>query len=233
MVFYHGFYLFGQYGGYAIGNTLYGFFRPVQLLFASVFILISGFCTQLSRNVAKRGILLLCIALSLSAITILALPKIGWDGFQDRFGILHLLSCCMLLYALLRKAIDRVPLKIGLPVCIVLYASTCMLQSSRIGFPFASAALPVALTQLRFLFPFGIHDAQFYSADYFPLLPHAFVFFAGCMIGRVVCSGTIPESAYRIHSRFFAFFGRHSLLVYLLHIPALAAVLFIIQLLRR
>lgn len=221
MVVYHGLYLLGVYADLAICTKLYAFFQPLQLLFASAFIFISGFCTQLSRSVAKRGMMLLGIALGVSFATLVLLPRVGLAAFADRFGILHLLSLCMLLYALCCRWLRHVPVPIGVGVCIALYGLTCMFPQGIFGLPFASVALPDALLHTRFLFPLGLHDSTFYSADYFPLLPHGFVFFAGSFVGRAVCERDLPASAFRTHIRFYAFSGRHSLAIYLLHVPIL------------
>ena len=85
------------------------------------------------------------------------------------------------------------------------------------------------MRETSFLFPLGLHGAGFYSADYFPLLPHAFVFFIGVHIGNVLRKQTLSDAAYRTHVRIFAFFGRHSLLVYLAHVPCLLIILTIME----
>lgn len=216
MVFYHAFYLFGTRLNLPFFLWLFHFFEPVQLLFASAFILISGLCTRLSRSVLRRGLMLLGVAVLISAATVFLLPRIGFDGFQDRFGILHLLSASMLLTAALKKPLERIPPKIGSAVCIVLYAASRLLtEKIRVETPL--------------LFPLGFISDSFYSADYFPLLPHVFCFFLGSFIGKSVLRDELPESAYRVHARPFAFFGRHSLAVYLLHVPVLLICIFLIE----
>ena len=229
MVFYHGFYLFGNYGGFPFAETLYRFFEPVQLLFASAFIFISGICTQFSRSVLRRGFLLLGIALLLTGITVFLLPRVGFDSFQDKFGILHLLACCMLFYAAVGKVLRRVPPIWGTAACALLYALTCRVPYGSIGFPFCSVPIPLSLLQTPFLFPLGLHDTAFQSADYFPLLPHMFVLFAGCFCGTAFCARAFPENAYRVHIRPFAFCGQHSLWIYLLHVPFLLGLVYLIR----
>ena len=222
MVFYHAFFLFGSFGGVAFCDMLYRFFEPVQLLFASAFICISGICTNFSRSPLRRGFLLLLIALGISAATIILLPKLGFDGMQDRFGILHLLGVCMVLSAVLRRLPEKLTPVTEIILCIVLYALSSFLLYGRIS-------LSTALTETPFLFPLGLHGADFYSADYFPLLPHAFIFFIGVNIGKVISERTLSDNEYRTRVRIFAFFGRHSLLVYLAHVPCLLIILTIME----
>ena len=222
MVFYHAFYLFGSMGSIEWMLRLYRFFSPVQLLFASVFICISGICTNFSRSAVRRGLILLGIAVCISLLTVVWLPRWGLDGFQDKFGILHLLACCMLLASVVNKLSCSVKPLTGIVICILLYMISAFFLSGRVD-------LTEALSQNRFLFPLGLHTDRFYSADYFPLLPHMFVFFGGMCIGKSICARELPASAFRTHVRFFAFFGRHSLAVYLLHVPCLLLILYIIE----
>lgn len=216
MVFYHAFYLFGALLKSDFCMRLFRFFEPAELLFASAFILISGVCTQFSRSVLRRGLMLLAVALTISAVTILLLPKFGYDAFQDKFGILHLLSVCMILYALLRKALDRVPVLWGAGVCIVLYV-------------LASFSVPRVPVSVPWLFPLGFHTDTFYSADYFPLLPHLFVFMLGTFAGRLMRAQTLPEKVYRVHVHLFSWCGRYSIWIYLLHVPVILILIQVIE----
>ena len=222
MVFYHGFYLFGRIGGVAFCETLYRFFSPAQLLFASAFICISGVCTNFSRSPLRRGLLLSGLAVCISLVTVCLLPRIGYAQFQDRFGILHLLGCCMCIAAAVRKLPRRLPPVAGVCVCVALYAASAYGLSGRVP-------LPDVLLQSRFLFPLGLHGADFYSADYFPLLPHLFIFFIGVCIGRALCTRELSPSAYRTRVRAFAFLGRHSLVVYLAHVPCILLILYFME----
>ena len=216
MVFYHAFYLTGTLLHLDICARLFRFFEPLEIVFASAFIFISGICTQFSRSVLRRGLLLLAIALAISAVTILVLPKIGYDTFQDRFGILHLLSVSMLLYAALRKALDHVPVLWGACSCILLYVA-------------AAVFVPRVHVAAPYLFPLGFRSDSFYSADYFPLLPHRFVFLLGTFCGRAIRTREIPDRFYRVHVHLYAWCGRHTLPIYLLHIPILLCMIQIIE----
>ena len=217
MVFYHAFFLFGTYAGSAVCLRLFHFFEPVQMLFASVFICISGICTNFSRSVLRRSVLLCLIALAISAITILLLPRWGFDRFQDRFGILHCLGGSMLLTALLRKPFDRIAPKTGMAVCIVLFALSWIITQK-------------ITVQTPYLFALGFRSETFYSADYFPLLPNIFTFWLGTFIGRYWQTNPPPEWAWRVHVRFYSTVGKYTLWIYLAHIPLL---LMIIKLLER
>lgn len=208
MVFYHAFYLFGSLLNWSFCMRLFLFFEPLQLLFASAFICISGICTNLSRSVLRRSALLCALATAVSVITIVLLPKLGYDTFQDRFGILHLLGVCMLLSILLRKPLSRIPARIGMTACVVLYVVFWTLCRKTV-------------VQTPYLFPLGFRSETFYSADYFPLLPHSFVFFFGVWIGMNWQKASPPEWVYRNHVPPLCTVGRYTLWIYLLHVPVI------------
>lgn len=225
MIFYHGFFLLGSAAGIPFMEKCFHFFLPVQPLFAAVFIIISGICTQFSRNILKRGSILLLISIAISVITVWILPQFSLNTFQDKFGILHLLSVCMLLYAANKRWSDKMPVQIIASICIVGFLLTFRLENGIIGF----WHLPQSIHDMWFLFPLGIHTDTFISADYFPLLPYGFLFGFGICLGRSVFSQTLPEGMYRVHFRPLSFLGRKSLWFYLLHIPILYSIVLCIE----
>ena len=216
MVFYHAFYLLGAQLHLDFCTRLFRLFEPVEIVFASAFIFISGICTQFSRSVLRRGLLLLAVALTISAVTILLLPKLGYDAFQDRFGILHLLSVSMLMYAATRRVLDRIPVLWGAAACTLLYVT-------------AAIFVPRVHVNVPWLFPLGFCSDSFYSADYFPLLPHLFIFLLGTFAGRAIRSREVPERFYRVHTHLFSWCGRNSLWIYLVHVPILLLIIQIIE----
>ena len=121
------------------------------------------------------------------------------------FGALHLLGVCMVLYGLLRERIERYNGPVFAAVCAALFAAAALLT--------VNVTVPV-----RFLFPFGLTYPGFFSADYFPLLPWAFLFLIGTSLGKLFCARDIPLLRRRYPAA-LTFPGRHSLLIYLLHQP--------------
>ena len=96
MIFYHGFLLAFQSFGIVAGGQAYDFFRPVQPIFAGIFILLCGISCRLSHSNWERGLKLFGVALAINLITILLLPQLerfGFDfsGTEIWFGILNLL----------------------------------------------------------------------------------------------------------------------------------------------
>lgn len=229
MVFHHAFFDVGYLLGLDWGYAAFDFFKYVQPFFWVVFIVTSGVCTNLSRSSTKRGLLLLGISLCMTFVTAVIMPMVGFDGEQIYFGVLHCLACCMILAGLCKKLTDKIPIQVGMVVSLALFALTYQVQEGWLGLGAFGVAIPEGLKNLGFLFPFGIIDNQFFSADYFPLLPWLFVFFFGVFLGRLGKKEGFPSFTYKSHSRFLQFMGRNSLWVYVAHQPVLYLIFLIIK----
>ena len=229
MVLYHGFYLLGAYTRFAFFSAWFRFFQPVEFLFAASFILISGICTQFSRSVLLHGCKLAGIAACISVITVFLLPRIGYTDFADKFGILHLLSFSMLFCGFLHKVLCKGSPLLWSVVFLCLFCCTCSLERGYFGVPFLQISIPEKLTASPYLFPLGFHGRDFFSADYFPILPNLFIFLIGTQAGRVLQARPLSERAYLTHVPPLAFLGRHSLTLYLAHVPLIWVIILIIE----
>lgn len=231
MVLFHAFYSMAFFFHWEIGATLYDFFLPVSLWFAGLFILISGISCRLSHSNAARGGKLLAIALGLTLVTWLLEHKVGIVATTIWFGILHLLSVCMLIYAALRRPLEKISPWIAVPLFALLFAVTYHLPDGYLRFVSYTVALPDWLTNCRFLFPLGVVYPGFASADYYPLFPWIFLFLIGASVGRRFSEGKLPACFYNEHVRPIAYCGRHTLVIYLAHQPILYGLFWVISLL--
>ena len=165
-----------------------------------VFFLLSGICATLGHRCLRRGITVLICAVAVSAVA-------AATGNPIRFGVLHALGSCMILWAWLQK----------LPPQVVPYLSLFLIG--------ASALFDTVTVSVPFLYPIGLRTAVFSSADYFPLFPYLGYFLAGVCLGRrfyPVRRSLLPAFPFAGKlSRLLSFCGRHSLLLYLLHQPVL------------
>ena len=98
--------------------------RPWALVLRYVcggsFILISGAAVRHSRDPARRGLTVLAAALLVSIATTLL-------GTPIRFGVLHLLGCCMLLYAIPAGRRALRPGLVFLCICLTLFTLSALL----------------------------------------------------------------------------------------------------------
>ena len=178
-------------------------FETLHYFFAGLFILLSGVSSNFSRSNVKRGAKALAVALGITAVTY-------FMGTPIVFGVLHLLGTCMLFYGLTQGFWRRLPAWAVPTVSILGVLATARLVN---GVP----------TETPHLWMFGFVTAGFRSADYFPLLPWAFVFLLGTWAGKYVREGRLPRWFYEAKAPRLAAVGRRSLLIYVLHQPVLYA----------
>jgi uncharacterized membrane protein len=219
MVFFHGFYLVGFLFDLEIGRRLYDFFLPAEPYFAGAFIFISGIACCLSRSNLKRGLKLAAVAVAINLLTWFA-KYVGLD-ILIVFGILNLLAFCMLMAAPLLPLVKKIPPVLGLAVAALLFALTAGIEEGYLGFGAARYEIPAAVRDIYPLYPLGIHNSQFASADYFPIFPWSFIFLGGMSTGVWAVRGKFPPFMSNQHIRPLSFVGRHALPIYVLHQPAL------------
>ena len=185
----------------------------LQPFFAGVFIVLAGVSSRFSRSNLKRGLLLLGCALLVTAVSFAALPDPGLS-LRAVFGF----------YQPAEGEQIGVPVMFGilhlLAVCILLYA---LLEKMRL-------TAPAVVLSAFFLLRSGVTAwPEVPSADYFPLVPWAFAFFFGVWLGGPIREGTFPPWFYQMKIPVFPAIGRRTLLIYLLHQPALYGILWIAE----
>lgn len=175
------------------------------------FILLSGYCFRLGKHPFRRGVTVFAAGALISAVTILFLP-----GNRVFFGILSLLGASMLVTALLRRYLTRVPAALGLSAAFALF-----LLCYRVPY----GLFPAILYRNDFTACFGFPPRDFFSTDYFPLLPWLFLFWCGFWLYDI----TRRDSALlSVRLPLLTAMGRCSLWVYLFHQPIFYALLSLI-----
>ena len=217
MIFYHSFYVAAMFGLSDI-DLFSGFWWLFPRTIAGGFVAISGWnlASKKARGAgfkefARRAGTLCIVALAISAVT---WPVLGRSFVF--FGVIHLLALSsILVYPLL-----------GRPA-VAIFAGAAVF------------AVGIAIGGIRFGFPWlawlGLRPANLYPADYLPLAPwFAFVAFGAAardvvarrrvapIAGTATNSGESPATKARLAPlRLLAAMGRRSLYVYLIHLPAL------------
>lgn len=214
MVFYH-----AAYDLVYIFNVNFPLFHSplmhyLQVFISGTFIIVSGISCRFSRNNLKRGLIALGLGIGFTLVTWLFMP----DQII-KFGVLHLLGSCMILYALLEKLLNKLQPIVGAVICVLLQLFTLHLPHGYLGLSAFPIKLPVSLYQTGFLFWLGLPAKTFYSSDYFPLIPWSFLFLAGSFAGVYLKNNTAPDFFYRQHIPFLSKVGKHTLWIYLLHQP--------------
>lgn len=215
MIFFHFCFIFNDLG--LINLPIHtGFWWIFPRIDAATFITLMGACLTISYNKTKlkyspkktalkflrRGATLITIALVITLIT--------WFIFKENlvlFGILHFIGLSIILaYPLLRFKYSLL-----LAGCFIL-AGGLLLGTVTFGF-----------SGLLWL---GFRPAGYYPVDYLPLLPWFAFTCWGIFLGNWLypCGRrrlNLPELACHPLIRILGFPGRHSLKIYLAHLPLL------------
>lgn len=184
------------------------------------FIIMSGFCWSMGRNHLKRGLQVFGGGILVTAVTVLVMP-------QNRvvFGVLTLIGSSMLLLIPLDKFLKKVPAEIGAIISFGLFFLTRNINYGFLGFEEINlAALPRTWYQNLVTAYLGMPSMNFYSTDYFSLMPWFFLFVTGYFLYTVCKKREFLQWRFLQKAiPFLGFIGKHSLLVYLLHQPVLYA----------
>ncbi len=203
------------------------------------FILLSGFCWSLGRHPLKRGLTVFLSGWLVTLVTLVFLPE-----NRVVFGVLTLTGSAMLLMIpadrLLRhiKSFSATVFLTGLSYFLFLLflpaangrlANFTGLYTGE-GFLRGGPALPDGLYGGWFGAWLGFPGADFYSTDYFPMLPWFFLFLTGYLLHRLCAIRELMGAAFlrKSHIPAAAFIGRHSLLFYLFHQPVLYGITMLI-----
>ena len=187
-------------------------------------IFLAGISCLLTRSNLRRGAKTFALGLALTLGTWLAMP----DQIIA-FGILHFMGAAMLLFALLRPLLDKIPPKAGLWVCLALFVLTKNIYYGNVGIPYLwEVPVPEVFYSTKFLFPLGLPHPHFQSSDYFPLIPWLFLFLAGSFLGRKIPAGKVPAFVCRSRLPLLGAIGRRTLVIYLVHQPVIYALLFVL-----
>ncbi len=199
-------------------------FNIVRDIFAGAFMFISGISCRYSSNNAKRGIKCFLIGMIITFVFAFFSPDT-----PILFGILHFMGVSMMMYGIWDKYFLKIPTKVGILICVVLFLLTRGIMYGYLG-PAAGIGiqLPSFLYGTGLLFPLGFIGNDFVSADYFPLLPWFFVFLAGAYVGEYAINDKMPKFFYKTHINPLAVCGRYTLWIYVLHQPVAMAIFFLI-----
>ena len=199
--------------------TLPAWYVFIQEYGGAIFVVLSGVCVTLGSKSVRRGLIVFACGMLITAVTY-GMYRLGMSGADVvvKFGVLHLLGVCMLVYPAFKKLPPAALALLGLAIAIT-------------GYAIRGVVVPQ-----RWLFPLGLTYEGFTSSDYFPLFPQLGYFLIGAAIGKTAYreKKTLLPGAFQKTgiARFFCWCGRQSLFIYLLHQPIVYGLLEIVLLLR-
>ena len=182
------------------------------------FILLSGYCFSLGRRQVRRGLTVFLCGALITAVTWAFLPE-----NLVLFGVLTLLGSSSILLCQFERLFRRVPPRAGLAGSFLLFLLFRDVNAGYLGFEgarifrFWDGARDLGTAFV------GFPPADFFSTDYFSLLPWFFLFLTGYFLFRLR-----PEEAREIRRiPVVTAMGRHSLLIYMLHQPVIYGLLWL------
>ena len=199
-------------------------FNSLRDIFAGSFVFVAGASSRYSKNNMKRGIQIFFIGMVMTFVVPFFL-----NGSTIKFGILHLLGVCMMIFGLWEKGFDLLPALVTFIISVLLFAVTFNIRMGYIGFDgLFQLYLPQGLYDSGYMFPLGLPSKNFSSADYFPLMPWFFLFTAGTAFGVWAKNGSLPKFCYNTHCKWLANIGKHTIWIYVLHQPVIFLILTLI-----
>lgn len=182
------------------------------------FILLSGFCFSLGRRHLKNGLVVFGSGALVTAVTLLFMP-------QNRvvFGVLTCIGSCILILTITGKLWKKVKAEGGLIVSFLLFLLTKNINSGYLGIAGIKAVeIPIEWFSNYLTAYLGFPPRGFYSTDYFSLFPWLFLFMTGFYLYQIFRKRDILKKKFMEKGiPVFSFWGKHSLLIYLLHQPVI------------
>ncbi len=174
---------------------------------AILFIILSGISSNLSKSNVKRGFVVLVCAILITVVTYIISPDL-----VIVFGILHFFGISMIISGVFKKFNKYFLIVSGIVIVLAsLYFLPCIKPSGNA------------------LFPLGIVNDKFRSSDYYPLLPWFGVFLFGIALGKIFYKKKESVLKLKYLNTPLNILGRHTLIVYMLHQPVIAASLYVIN----
>jgi uncharacterized membrane protein len=196
----------------------------LNIIIPVIFFLLVGICLAVNNNkyqnqsktmylrTIQRGLWIFNLGMLFTILTSIFLP--------DRpilFGVLHCIGCCIILSTLLLRFKST---NIILAVLIIVSGLALSLYFTTENPNMVELAS-------------GIHESNVgaHTIDYFPILPWFGVCLLGITLGNILYKDNqrryhLPDLSKYGPTKIFSWLGQHSLLIYLIHQPIIAGILF-------
>lgn len=218
MICYHGawnlVHLYGIHWRWYAGTGAYVWQQSI----CWTFIFLSGFCWSFGKKHWKRGLMVFGGGLLVSIVTLLVMPE-----NRVLFGVLTLIGSCMLLMIPLDKVCRKIPAEAGALTSAVLFVLTRNVNRGYLGFEgWNLLELPREWYHGVLATYVGFVPDEFYSTDYFSLMPWFFLFLTGYFVCLICKKRKVLENEIFLKQMpALSAIGKQSLLIYLLHQPVL------------
>jgi uncharacterized membrane protein len=218
IMLYHLFYDLIAFANVKLPFFFTDWWEVLHIVFVSLLFIVSGISTHFSRNSLKRGVIIFFFGQLITLATAVVGNITKDKSVLIIFGVLTFIGISMMLYSMIRPGLE----KLNIPWIALFIVSILLFVIFEIFPPHTFIS-----SNNIWLYPLGIIGSGFYSSDYFPLIPYFFIFLAGTSLAAPILSRKFPNFFYRLRLKPIEFIGRHSLLFYIVHQPAIMVILFL------
>ena len=177
-------------------------------------------CWPLGKNHWKRGIFIFSVGALFTLITEIFMPS-----ERIWFGVLSFMGTAMLLFIFLAPYLEKVPSIFGFMVSSLLFLGFKNINRGYLGFfSFRLVNLPKEWYSVKGLSFLGFPNPDFYSSDYFPLLPWIFLYGAGFYFFKWIEKKDERLNILTKKISLFQNIGKYSIWIYIVHQPIILGI---------
>lgn len=185
------------------------------------FILLSGFCWGLGRTPLRRGLTVSACGAVITAVTFLFMPS-----ERILFGILTFTGAAMLVLIPVSRLLVKIPSWAGLAGSAFLFFLTRNINEGYWGFErLIIGTVPDSFYRGTVMTFLGFPEAGFFSGDYFSFFPWIFLYLCGYFLHGILMKHEGIRNLLLCRTGLPEWLGRNSLMIYMLHQPALLLLL--------
>jgi uncharacterized membrane protein len=189
----------------------------------SLFFLLVGICSVLSKSNFKRGLKITIFALVISLVTYIGAVITKDPENFDSFGVLHFIGCSLLIISLLEKFIHK-PIVYFISGIVIIGVGIYFIVDLQKVVPMDYSSLPnIILGQML--------GTLLSGDDSFGFFPFLGIIFIGYFLGLLLYTKKKSIFKKNPEQKALTFLGRYPLWVYLLHQPVIIIIFGIIYLL--
>lgn len=185
------------------------------------FIFLSGFCLSLGKHPIKRGLTVFLGGAIITIVTLVFMPE-----NRVVFGVLTLIGSCMVIVGMHAQLLKKMIPTLGLLLSVLLFAVTRNVNEGWLGFEaFRWRELPKSFYANTVSTYLGFPERNFYSTDYFSIIPWLFLFLSGYFLFQLLNKMEVLHVLEKGILMPIEWIGQHSFMIYMLHQPILYLIL--------
>jgi uncharacterized membrane protein len=209
---------------YIAGNSLPFFEPPLQDVWRCsiswAFVFIAGCMSVYSRDNLRRSLKYMAVAAGIYVAT----SVLSVDT-PISFGIIYCMGACTLVAHAANSLGARPRGWLAAALFLIMFVVTLHVSDGYLGAFGLRIQLPNALYSTEWASWLGFPGPRFASGDYYPVIPFTLMYLVGAAAGRAWSEGGFPEWFSKVSCPPLEAVGRHALPIYLIHQPAIIAVL--------